>query len=65
MIGLAGVPYSVDTGSGKGMNTSETNTMNDMFTMFVLSMIVVSVLSVPVVVATGYANAWRHVLEQD
>jgi hypothetical protein len=47
------------------MNTSETNTMTDMFTMFVLSMIVVSVLSVPVVVATGYANAWRHALDRD
>lgn len=47
------------------MNTSETNTMTDMFTMFVLSMIVVSVLSVPVVVATGYASAWRRALEKD
>ena len=47
------------------MNTSETNTMTDMFTMFVLSMIVVSVLSMPMVVATGYANVWRRALEKD
>jgi len=44
------------------MTLGGTGNIKDMFTLFVLGMIMSSLMATPAIVAAGYASAWRRTL---
>lgn len=46
------------------MTTDDESDLETLYTAFVLSMVMASVLATPAILAMGYATAWRRILKE-